>query len=283
MKTTWSGGSSSVLRRTSQPCGDALDLVHDEDLAAQVRGGREDPRQQLAHVADCVVRGRVELVYVQGASFADGHARRAGVARLAVAQVGAVEGLRQDSGHRGLARAARPDEEVGVGGPARSGRRCAASQRRPVARRSGRRSGRASGGRWPGAVRSSSRCSWRRGRCGWRGSVRAPAAFRSAVHPPSIDRPRAHRWWRLRPGRSAAPDGHRLVLLPSGPDTVREPPLRGTRPSTSPRAAAFEDGDLGREFSPAGADCRYRAPLVPRLARPENHSSPRERSRRRDP
>ena len=57
------------------------------------------------------------------------------------------------------------------------------------------------------------------------------------------------------------------MLLPSGPDTVHESPLRGTRPSTSLEAAAFESGDLGREFSPAGADCRYRAPLVPRLAR----------------
>ena len=45
-------------------------------------------------------------------------------------------------------------------------------------------------------------------------------------------------------------------------------PLRGTQSSTSLRAAAFENGDLEREFSPAGADCRYRAPLVPRLARP---------------
>src|SRR3990172_7938717 len=33
------------------------------------------------------------------------------------------------------------------------------------------------------------------------------------------------------------------------------------------RAGASERGDLGEEFSPAGADCRYRAPLVPRLAR----------------
>ena len=82
------------------------------------------------------------------------------------------------------------------------------------------------------------------------------------------DRPRAHHDGRLGPGRSAAPDDDRLVLLPSGPDTVRGSPLRGTRSSTSHRRAAFEDGDLGRGFSPAGADCRYRAPLVPRLARP---------------
>src|SRR5437879_4411698 len=79
---------------------------------------------------------------------------------------------------------------------------------------------------------------------------------------------RARRDERLGPGRSAAPDEVRLVLLPSGPDTVRESPLRGTRSSTSLEAVAFEYGDLGWEFSPAGADCRFRAPLVPRLARP---------------
>ena len=81
------------------------------------------------------------------------------------------------------------------------------------------------------------------------------------------DAPAPTRHERLGPGRSAAPGEDRLVLLPSGPDTVRESPLRGTRSSTSLVAAAFEDGDLGRGFSPAGADCRYRAPLVPRLAR----------------
>jgi hypothetical protein len=73
---------------------------------------------------------------------------------------------------------------------------------------------------------------------------------------------------RLGPGRSAAPDEDRLVLLPSGPDTVRGSSLRGTRSSTSLEAAACKDAVLGWEFSPAGADCRFRAPLVPRLARP---------------
>ena len=80
-------------------------------------------------------------------------------------------------------------------------------------------------------------------------------------------RPRALREGRLRPGRAAAPGEPRLALLPSGPDAVRVSPLRGTRSSTPSKPAAFEDGDLGWEFSPAGADCRYRAPLVPRLAR----------------
>jgi hypothetical protein len=69
-------------------------------------------------------------------------------------------------------------------------------------------------------------------------------------------RPRAHHDERLGPGRSAAPDEDRLVLLPSGPDTVRGSPLRGTRSSTSHRRAATENGDLERGFSPAGADCR---------------------------
>jgi hypothetical protein len=55
------------------------------------------------------------------------------------------------------------------------------------------------------------------------------------------ERPRALRDERLGPGRSAAPDDVRLVLLPSGPDTVRESPLRGTRPSTSREAAASRE------------------------------------------
>ena len=80
-------------------------------------------------------------------------------------------------------------------------------------------------------------------------------------------RPRALRQGRLRPGRAAAPGEPRLALLPSGPDAVHVSPLRGTRSSAPSRPAAFEDVDLGWEFSPAGADCRYRAPLVPRLAR----------------
>src|SRR3954465_8402089 len=98
-----------------------------------------------------------------------------------------------------------------------------------------------------------------------------------------LDATRAHRDERLGPGRSAAPDDDRLVLLPSGSDTVRGSPLRGTRSSTSRRRAAFENGDLGRGFSPAVADCRYRAPLVPRLARlrkDTRFSTPAETSRR---
>jgi hypothetical protein len=97
---------------------DPLNLVDDEDLDRQVRGAGVDPRQELAHVVDAVVRGGVHLADVEGPALADGHAGRAFVAWLAVAQVRAVERLGQDAGHRRLAGAARTDEEVGVGGSA---------------------------------------------------------------------------------------------------------------------------------------------------------------------
>jgi len=45
--------------------------------------------------------------------------------------------------------------------------------------------------------------------------------------------PRTRHIARLRPGRPTAPEGGRLPLLPSGPDGVHGPSLRGTRPSTS--------------------------------------------------
>ena len=91
----------------------------------------------------------------------------------------------------------------------------------------------------------------------------------SICRAPTVDRrrPRAQRSDRLGPGRSAAPGEQRLSLLPSGPDEVHASPLRGTRSSTSISPSASANAGLGWEFSPAGADCRYRAPLVPRLAR----------------
>ncbi len=93
---------------------------------------------------------------------------------------------------------------------------------------------------------------------------------------PSVDRrrPRARDDGRLGPGRSAAPGEQRLSLLPSGPDEVHASPLRGTRSSTSTTTGALANADLGREFSPAGADCRYRAPLAPRLARLRDDTAP---------
>src|SRR4029079_5706785 len=64
---------------------------------------------------------------------------------------------------------------------------------------------------------------------GWTGgsNCRAPSV--------DLDVARAHRDVRLGPGRSAAPDDDRLVLLPSGSDPVPGSPLGGPRPAPSPR------------------------------------------------
>ena len=95
-----------------------VDLVDDVDPPAQLGRRGQRPHHQLAGVLDQAVAGGVDLDDVHGAPLADRHAGRAGVARLAVvAAVGAVDGLGQDAGGGGLAGAARPDEQVGVGGP----------------------------------------------------------------------------------------------------------------------------------------------------------------------
>ncbi len=239
---------------------DALDLVDDEDLVAQVGGARVDARQELAHVVDLVVRRGVELDDVEGTALADGDAAGAGVAGLAVAQVGAVDGLGHDARHRGLARAARSDEEEAMADADPVAPRCAASGRRAPGRPSGRRSGRGSADRAPagGPGRSGSS---RSGCPSWR-SVAAPPpaqAVRSAqprpwapgadlaVHPPSITTAREpDRSGQLGPGRSAAPGEQRLTLLPSGPDVVHASPLRGTRSST-PIASLASAGSGPRE------------------------------------
>src|SRR5436305_11577123 len=72
----------------------------------------------------------------------------------------------------------------------------------------------------------------------------------------------------LRSGAPVAPGGDRLRLLPSGSDLVHGPPSPRDRTITASRHGA-DPGPvpLGRGFSPARADCGYRAPLAPRLAR----------------
>lgn len=60
------------------------------------------------------------------------------------------------------------------------------------------------------------------------------------------------------------------MLLPSGPDTVREAPSRETQPSSLLTEVIATSRARGQEFNPATADCGYRAPLPPRLARPNS-------------
>ena len=73
----------------------------------------------------------------------------------------------------------------------------------------------------------------------------------------------------LEPGCSAAPGRHCLALLPSGPDAVRRLPMRGTWLSTLRAPAQTPDDSAPRAvLGPAIADCGFREPLAPRLARP---------------
>ncbi len=73
----------------------------------------------------------------------------------------------------------------------------------------------------------------------------------------------------LEPGCSAAPGRHCLALLPSGPDAVRRLPVRGTWLSTLRAPAQTPDDSAPQAvLGPAIADCGFREPLAPRLARP---------------
>ena len=88
------------------------------------------------------------------------------------------------------------------------------------------------------------------------------------VHPPSMWALRLASASQLRPGEPAAPGIAYLPLLSSDPDGVRRFPPRKTRSSTPLDESSPTGSNLGQEFNPAVADCGYRAPLAPRLARP---------------
>jgi hypothetical protein len=83
-------------------------------------------------------------------------------------------------------------------------------------------------------------------------------------------------------GVPTAPAGDCLRLLPSGPDLVHKPTPRGTRPIDTPSGGATGAKPLEGEFSPARADCGFRAPLHPRLARSVADRSANGRTRERE-
>lgn len=64
-----------------------------------------------------------------------------------------------------------------------------------------------------------------------------------------------------------------LVLLRSGPDTVHSISLHKTLRSTPLIGNSFPYGTPRTAFSPAVADCGYRAPLAPHLARLNHYSA----------
>ena len=97
---------------------DLVGLVEDVDLAPKVGRGVIDPLAELADRVDAAVRRGVDLDEVERPALADRDAGLAGVAGIAVLEVRAVERLGEDPRERGLAGAARPDEEDRVRDPA---------------------------------------------------------------------------------------------------------------------------------------------------------------------
>ncbi|GFI53715.1 hypothetical protein IMSAGC022_00307 [Alistipes sp.] len=95
-------------------CREHVHLVDDEHRVAPLL--RHDPHllDEVADVVDRVVRGGIELVYVQRAVVVEAAARLALVAGLCADGVLAVYRLGEDAGAGGLAHAARSAEQVGV-------------------------------------------------------------------------------------------------------------------------------------------------------------------------
>lgn len=104
--------------------------------------------------------------------------------------------------------------------------------------------------------------------------VSSCSTFVKVVHPASSFCSRRIVKRQLPPGGPAAHEPDRLPLLPSGPDGVRR---RSVAQDLAINAAFFTTQTENRkpqtwEFDPAIADCGYRAPLPPRLARPKESS-----------
>ncbi len=97
--------------------GQHMDLVDHVDFVAAAAAHQVGVLAQLADVVHTGIRGGVYLDDVRRVAGHDLAAGEAFVARLAVARVGAVDRLGQQARRTGLAGAARPTEEIGVGEP----------------------------------------------------------------------------------------------------------------------------------------------------------------------
>jgi len=105
------GLEQRVERRRAQH----VDLVDDVDLEAALDRGEADIVAQVAHLLDPVVRGAVDLQHVERAALGDLAADLGLGVEVDLRPVGRVERLGDDAGGRGLAGAARADQEVGLG------------------------------------------------------------------------------------------------------------------------------------------------------------------------
>ena len=95
--------------------GEHMHFVDDVDLVTALAGAKAYLVAQLADVVDTVVGGSVDLDQVDHAAFGDGDAGGALVAGTFGLWRAAVQRLGQDARRTGLARAARPGKEIGMG------------------------------------------------------------------------------------------------------------------------------------------------------------------------
>ena len=86
-----------------------------------------------------------------------------------------------------------------------------------------------------------------------------------SAHPALYTAHRRYPGSQLGPGFLAAHRMTHLVLLHSCPDTFHEVLLRKTQTSTPLTRGSPARSHPRRDITSAGADCRYRAPLSPRL------------------
>ena len=258
-----------------------VDLVDDVDLEAAVDRREGDLVAQVAHVVDAAVGGGVHLDDVEGRAVGDGDAvaaDAAGRGRRAVTgavRADAVERLGEDARGARLAGAARPREDVGVGDLVGLDR--VAQGARDVVLSDEL-------GEGLGAVLAVERALHRTA------SVPRGREKKVVAHPPSKRVLRASS-----PCASSGQATPRHMEWPAYrcflPDLTGFAGFHCVGPDLQRRdtADSLAERPLGREFSPAVADCGYRAPLAPRLARPlwrlpaRPGGSKRRRARRRAP
>ncbi len=88
------------------------------------------------------------------------------------------------------------------------------------------------------------------------------------MHPASDNTAQAVPWWLARVRLAAAQTTTQLPLLPLGPGGVHQGCLaRGPTVNTALQRQSLNDEAAGGELAPTIADCGYREPQAPRLAR----------------
>ena len=163
-KSRWGGGSSISFSSAFQAASrELVRLVEDVDLVSALDRLEHDALADLPDVVDAALRGGVHFDDVERRAVRDRDARVAGLVRLRRRAVGAgaVERLREDARHRGLARSRAVRRRGTPAAPGRARSRSSASGPPPPARRPRRSPAGGTSGRAPSPDPDSSR--WRTG------------------------------------------------------------------------------------------------------------------------